>query len=255
MNSELTPTDPRPRRRSNHVFPALVVIALGLALLAHNLGWIHASIAVFWPLFIVAIGIPMLFRGCVGSAIWGAALIVFGTAVLLSNLGYLKIDGGQLWPVFVIAWGLSWMLNPRRSGCCGRGRASRALGGPLGDPSHAHESWPTETSSNFHVSAVFSGSRRRVIGACQGGTAMSFFGGAQIDLRAISPSAVPVIIKADAIFGGIEILAPANWRVENEGTGIFGGFADETIAAGNATGPAGTLVVQGTALFGGVVVK
>jgi hypothetical protein len=63
-----------------------------------------------------------------------------------------------------------------------------------------------------------------------------------------------VIIEANAIFGGIEIRVPETWQVVLRGTGVFGGFGDQTMhAMGDAKHP--EVILTGVAIFGGVNVK
>ena len=54
-------------------------------------------------------------------------------------------------------------------------------------------------------------------------------------------------------FGGVEIIAPRNLRVDVAGTPIFGGFSDKT-RGGDGT-HTHTLHITGSAIFGGVEVK
>lgn len=80
------------------------------------------------------------------------------------------------------------------------------------------------------------------------------FGGADLDLRKATLESNDVVIKAVAVFGGVQIVVPPDVTVVIDGMGIFGGFA------GNAEDdqpPAGSPVVRvtGKAVFGGVAVQ
>jgi predicted membrane protein len=50
------------------------------------------------------------------------------------------------------------------------------------------------------------------------------FGGAEIDLRSAGTKREEITIKADAVFGGIELWVPAHWQTTVRGTGVFGSF-------------------------------
>jgi hypothetical protein len=63
------------------------------------------------------------------------------------------------------------------------------------------------------------------------------------------------VVYASAIFGGIEIKVPDNWQVTSDGTGIFGGFSDETAHPPEGTPGLKRLIIKGEAVFGGVEVK
>jgi len=63
-----------------------------------------------------------------------------------------------------------------------------------------------------------------------------------------------VMIDASALFGGVDIQVPENWNVIVEGHGMFGGYEDKTLH----TMPENArprVVITGSAVFGGVVVK
>ena len=88
--------------------------------------------------------------------------------------------------------------------------------------------------------------------AFRGGELTAFMGGCDIDLRqaAIHGEAV---IDVFAMWGGIDIRVPDDWRVIGRVTPIMGGFEDKTRPPRGAA--AHTLVIRGFVLMGGVEVK
>ena len=109
----------------------------------------------------------------------------------------------------------------------------------------------------MHAECVFSGTRQKIESQdFEGGKISAVFGGAEIDLRSAGTKREEISIKAEAVFGGIELWVPAHWQTIVRGTGVFGSFEDKTFpAAPGASGKAPRLVVTGAAVFGGVVVK
>lgn len=78
------------------------------------------------------------------------------------------------------------------------------------------------------------------------------FGGIKYDLR----NAViqkDCVIKATAIFGGIDIFIPDNVNVKINSTSIFGGVSDK--AHKNSASNTVTIYLEGLCLFGGVDIK
>jgi len=62
----------------------------------------------------------------------------------------------------------------------------------------------------------------------------------------------------EAIFGGVELKIPERWKVVYQAQSIFGGYGDETrppVPDALGTGLRKTLIIQGKAIFGGIVVK
>jgi predicted membrane protein len=105
--------------------------------------------------------------------------------------------------------------------------------------------------------AVFGGTRRRVDSQdFQGGEAFALFGGVEIDLRKAGSTRDEIFVEANALFGGIEIRVPETWNVTVRGSGIFGGYEDETMDSRVTTeSKQPHLILNGFAVFGGVHIK
>jgi hypothetical protein len=85
-------------------------------------------------------------------------------------------------------------------------------------------------------------------------TAVTFWGGGQLDLREARFAAQQVTINAWAIMGGIEILVPDDAEVHVNGIGIMGGFDHRATGAASSPG-APRIVINGLAFWGGVSVE
>ena len=133
-------------------------------------------------------------------------------------------------PVFLTVIGLvvlSSLWQRRRSNVGHRDNALVMLGGSkIKDRSEHFE--------HADVSAVFGGA---TLDLCQ----------AHIDREAS--------VDALALFGGVDVIVPPEWRVALDGTPIFGGCEDKTDGGMERTENAPLLNVHATAIFGGVDVK
>ena len=88
--------------------------------------------------------------------------------------------------------------------------------------------------------------------------AFALMGGVDLDLRQARLAAPVTRIEAYAVMGGIDIVVPADVRVEVEGIGLMGSFSEEREADPPAPpAPEGAPVVRvtGLALMGGVSVR
>ena len=86
-------------------------------------------------------------------------------------------------------------------------------------------------------------------------TAFALMGGIQLDLREAVFSTREVVINANAVMGGIDIVVNAWTRVSVDGIGIMGGFEESRGKVEAQLGPDSPLVrVRGVALMGGVTV-
>lgn len=80
--------------------------------------------------------------------------------------------------------------------------------------------------------------------------ATTWYGGGTIDLRAATLDPAGASVTLRALFGGIQVVIPASWRVELRGIGIMGGMGDGRSA--DLVDPQGPmLTVDGFAIFGG----
>lgn len=82
---------------------------------------------------------------------------------------------------------------------------------------------------------------------------LAFWGGGVVDLREAVFTTKKVTIRAMAIMGGIEIIAPESATVHVTGLGLMGGFDHGATAQGAPGAP--VIVVTGFAFWGGISVK
>ncbi len=107
-------------------------------------------------------------------------------------------------------------------------------------------------NDNKTVTVVFSESELNFAGETfSGGKFTAIFGGVECNLKGaiIEDGAV---LKATAIFGGVDIIVPEGINVKVNSTSVFGGISNKTsVNAENIN----TLYINATCLFGGVDIK
>ena len=239
----------------------LGVIAVGVLFLLRNAGVVYFDdIWQYWPVILIVFGISKLANIHSASQVTsGLILGGIGTIFLLKNLGYIYGDiWAYFWPGILIAVGLSILVKHLE----GRGQdwsPGPPPPGPGGNPFPPASGFAATTSgANYlHAECVFSGTRQKLdTQDFLGGKVAVVFGGAEVDLRGVATRREEISIKAEAVFGGIELWVPANWQTIVRGSAVFGSFEDKTFpAAPGASGKAPRLVVTGAAVFGNVVVK
>ena len=194
-------------------------------------------LSTWWPSILILIGISIL----IGNRFrrWGAGLflILIGGLFQVWELGYLEIDvWRKIWPAALILLGLWIIFRPSRR------RRDR--------------SWTTPApGGDIDVTAVFSGTKRRVEAQnFKGGEVTAVFGGSDLDLTGAGLEGGQAAVEATAIFGGVNIIVPRDWKVVLDGTPILGGVTLKHTNPPESEVKA-TLHVRGTAIFGGVTVK
>lgn len=81
------------------------------------------------------------------------------------------------------------------------------------------------------------------------------FGGFHLDFTMADMDSNQAVVHIDTVFGGGEIRIPPSWRVSIDAHAFGGAFMDETYGRPDATAPAKTLIIRGSTVFGGVVIK
>jgi Domain of unknown function (DUF5668) len=238
----------------------VAVIAVGVLFLLRNVGIVYfEDIWQFWPVILIVIGISKLTNTHSASHVTSGLIIGgIGTVFLLRNLGYIYGNIWEyIWPGILIAVGLSILVRhlEGRGQRLDPGLPPPGTGNPFVTPGSGFSA-ATSGANYLHAECVFSGTRQKLeTQDFLGGKVAAVFGGAEIDLRGVGTKREEVSIKADAVFGGIELWVPAHWQTIVRGTGVFGSFEDKTFPAAPGQSKAPRLVVTGGAVFGSVIVK
>ncbi len=221
------------------VLLGLALILMGVLFTLDNLGvddvwdffWLYG-----WPTVLMAAGLSkLLWPGSGTGRAFGLVIFGIGATMLLDrdHLGWLDIEFWDLVPVIfvVIGVGLLWR------GLFGGGK----------------EAADDERSRVVNAVAVLGGSRRTTgTNDFRGGDMIAFMGGVEVDLSQAGIETESAVIDAFAMWGGVEIRVPRDWRVSVRGIPLLGGFEDNTVQPEN---PSGHLIVKGFAIMGGVEVK
>ncbi|HVE69802.1 MAG TPA: DUF5668 domain-containing protein [Thermoanaerobaculia bacterium] len=222
------------------ITPRLIVgfgiLALGLLWTLDNLDLIESEpFTRWWPVILIVIGLVQIAdrRSSKGGPV---VLIVVGAVLLLNRLRLADISVGDLIPLGIAILGakLIWDAVTRR----------RPV--PLtGD----------EADAEITAFAFMAGVKRQSIARdFRGASASAIMGGVELDLRnAQVADGQEVVVDAFAMWGGVEIYIPHDWRVTTDVVPIMGAFVDKTTQTAGSTGP--TLRVRGTAVMGGIEVK
>lgn len=213
----------------------LVILALGILWTLDNLGQIDASRVVqWWPLVTLGWGITLLRRARGGSfPLAGWIWTIIGAVSMLRPLGIARIDVFDLWPMIFILIGATVVV-----------RAWRGVA----------ESGPVTAGPRFDASAFLAGAQRKVVtqefSACD---VNSVFAGTTLDFRPARLANGRGVVEVYAMFGGIELIVPPEWRVVSEVTPILGVFQDLSVVPEDPAAP--TLVIRGHAVMGGIEVR
>ena len=232
--------DERANPLSGRLIIGLMLVALGVLWTLDNLGWTDAGrIIEWWPVLVLAVGVMRLTGfGMERQAGFGTFLTIIGTLLVLGKLDVVHVGFGIIWPLLIIFMGSQVVWRALR-GSDDRGPAGGAA----------------DTGDYVRSFSVMSGlTRHNQSQAFRGGELTAVMGGVQLDLTGATPADGRAVLDVFAMWGGIEVRVPEDWRVEIEATPVMGGV-ESTARVPAGVEPAGTLVVRGFVMMGGVEVK
>lgn len=223
-------------RITGRLVVGLIMAGLGVLWTLDNLGLTDASrIVRWWPALLVMYGIMKLLGIGVARRVGaGAILSAVGAVLLLGPLFHVHVS----WlPVFLIAAGVALIVRSTRSDYV--------------------QSWGSTTDSDNQVrlfAMMGAVTRRSRATAFRGGDLSAVMGGVQLDLTQAELDNGRAVLDVFAMWGGIDIRVPDDWRVELEVTPVMGSFEDNSHPG--SEGPVtGTLVIRGFVMMGGGEVK
>ncbi|MFY0688161.1 MAG: hypothetical protein JXQ90_13400 [Cyclobacteriaceae bacterium] len=206
----------------------LFLVLIGGLVLLENLHLIEIPYwLISWKTLLIGIGV---FNLIIGNRTPGIVLTALGGLFLVRDFYYL--DFRDLWPIGLIIVGLAFIFRQRNGNKVSAGHNDRY----------------------FDVLNIFGGGNQIVSSPhFEGGRITSIFGGSEVYLSEASPSGVPVI-EVFTMFGGSEIIIPAEWNAKVQVTAILGAFEDKRINRSNDP-DAPTVIIKGFIMFGGGEVR
>lgn len=220
------------------IFAGLLIIFLGIIFLLGSMGRLDVGdfFSDYWPLLLIFVGIWHIIGNQFRQNAFGFILIFVGLFFLLVNLDILSKNIWKFFfPILIIVIGLWVLFKPRFIGI--------------------KDKVPSIKEDDLGIFLLFSGVNRRVDSdQFRGGKATVLFGGIELDLTAVKLAGNEATVEVNAIFGGLEMRVPEEWKVVVDSNAILGGI-DDKHRHRPSEGPVSTLYVKGTAIFGGIDIK
>jgi predicted membrane protein len=242
-------------REKNKIIGGIIIVAVGIVLLMRNMGVLLPYWLFTWPVILILVGIYSGFKHNFKNNSW---LIITGVGVFFWISKFIPSLHLEpfFWPLVIIAIGIIYILKPSKKSWNGFKRLSD------GKDNIADSSWKDvasdegyEGNDKFKITSIFSGVKRNIISKnFKRGQVTSVFGGAEIDMSQADMMG-PSIIKVEVAFGGVSIVVPSNWSVQNDIQGVFHGVEDKRYNATATIDPNKVLVLKGSCAFGGVEIK
>jgi predicted membrane protein len=233
------------------IFLGIILISVGALLLLDNLNIIYfdfTDLIFSWQGLLLIIGAIILINhkeSTAGLVIFTIGLVTFSARLFQYRLGPIISD---YWPVILIVVGLYFIFKRSYGTQVKKNKFDTADESRPNDP---------DFSNYLDIDAVFSSPKKYITSSnFKGGRITAIFGGANIDLTQAELAEGQNTLEVTAIFGGIDLFLPRDWKVVVNVTSIFGGFDDGRRTGQKLDAKADrTLVVNGLAIFGGGEIK
>ncbi len=232
------------RNNDSKITLGIVLILVGLFAFSGNLfGFpFHFSHYIFsMPGIMMIVGVIILLNH--RDSTLGVIFVAIGGFWFLSRYSNFNIKHYlyDYWPILLIAFGLFIIFDRRKS-----------------TPVNIGNNNFDETDLDYIDDvSIFGGGNISVNSQnFKGGKVTVLLGGKNLDLHQANLAEGTNILETTAIFGGIEIILPRDWKVVVNVTSIFGGVDDKRVINVNQVYESNkVLVIKGAAIFGGCELK
>ena len=225
---------------------AVVIILAGCVLLLFNIGFISSEvkhIILSWQMLLIVIGLVSLLSS--DNHTPGYVLISIGGIFLLPEIFDLRVSHLVV-PAILIAIGIIILFK----------RIPAKNTPPLSGTQQPSPTAYTFENGYVHEENFFSGSKQRYDQEFfRGGNISCVFGGSELDLTKTILAEGNNVLEITAIFGGITLVVPSDWKIILRTTSIFGGFTDKRVHVKENSDTSRILLIKGSTIFGGGEIK
>lgn len=250
-------------RGNNRLWTGILFIIVGGLILAAKMGapipmWIFS-----WEMLLIGAGLVMGIKSQFRNSSWLIMVIIGSIFLLDGEIPQLNLHE-YIVPVVIIAVGVLFIFRPKNAKNCRYNGMNKDWNEKWKNKWENREgSWQagssvtsTESGDYIQSTTIFSGVKKIVLSKdFKGGSITCVFGGAEIDLMQADINGT-VTIAVEQVFGGMKLLVPPHWVVNNEIDGMFHGVEDKRrMQTGMAVDTTKVLILKGSCVFGGIDIK
>jgi predicted membrane protein len=229
------------RHSSKRIVVGVVILATGIALLLNNLGFFNYELKRYllrWEMIPIAIGLIFIFSPDHKGP--GIVLLAVGTALYARDFFQLSYNFWQIfWSAFLIFIGIMIILRHKI------------------DPPKCEKKNLNNDDLIDEVNVFGGGDRTITSQNFMGGKILAVFGGSNFNLSRAKLAQGKNYIEVMAIFGGMKLIVPEDWKIKINIVSIFGGFSDKhrIMPPSSITESDSELIIKGFVIFGGGEIK
>ena len=233
----------RENRHKNRIFFGIAIAVAGLILMLTTMRVLPCiDLENSWPAILIILGLLIGIKNSFRNNAWWI-LMVIGIAYFTPQFMILGRPSRDFaWPAIIIIIGLAIALRPRKAKCY---------------PKQQGMTTSINTESTLNLDVTFGG-RKEVVTSkdFNGGTATVTFAGCEINLTQADFTGPSVVLDCRVSFGGVQIIVPSHWDIQNEINPSFGSVEDErTIQTATNYETKKILILRGSCSFGSIEIK
>jgi hypothetical protein len=231
-------------RQKNRVFFGIALALIGIVLMLRTMGVLpYFNFEHSWPVVLMVVGTLIGIKSGFRNNAWWI-LIVVGIANLTPQFMIMgKPSTHYIWPAVIIVVGLAIALRPRKDVKC--------------TPRHKGMETIITTESNLNIDVTFGGKKEVVTSKdFKGGVISVTFAGCELNLAQADIIEPTAVLDFRVSFGGVEMVVPSHWEIQNEINPSFGSVDDErVIQTATTTENKKILILRGSCSFGSIEIK
>ena len=238
------------------IFFGIIVVVVGVLLLLMALDVVPidgiGELLLYIPSLFILWGLYLLVAQRFKRASGPIVMIAIAAAVQLMLLDVLQWD--YVWPIAIILIGVAIIAGG--SGYRGRRRRRRERRRHR-EHRHAKPDAHTSAEGYFDISVTMSEAHERNRSQdFKGGDITCVMGSVKLDLTEAEIVEPPARIHVDVVMGGVEILVPDHWIVQNDIARTMGEVEDQTENRRSAAPDDGaTLILSGSVTMGQATIE
>jgi hypothetical protein len=238
----------RENRHKTRVFFGVAIAVTGIILILRNMGIVPCiSLDDSWPYMLLGLGLLLGIKNNFRNNAWWILMLV-GAANLTPQFMILGRPSTHfVWPAAIVVAGIVIAFRPRRDAvrCAPRRGNIGSVGTTI------------NSESSLNIDSTFGG-RKEVVTSkdFKGGVVSVTFAGCELNLTQADFTEPSVVIDCRVSFGGLEIIMPSHWELQNEINPSFGNVEDaRTIQTSTTNDTKKILILRGNCSFGSIEIK
>lgn len=221
----------------------IFVVLFGILTLLGRLDFAIPNWLVSWPMFLIAFGLVVLIKHNF-KKLSGYVIMAVGGVFILKKFQPDWINTDLIFPVLIIVIGISVMVKAISRSQKKKHRPFNKINTDQGN-----------SEDYFESNTVFGGVEKTIMTKnFKGAQINSVFGGNEINLMKADFDG-EVTIEANAVFGGITLIIPSNWKLISNLNTVAGSIEDKRPNFGQVEDENKRLILNGSCVFGGIEIR